>query len=103
MNTYIEEKLKEFDEVFLWGKTDEWNGPVADVPDLKAFLTQALEQSFTLGQKSGVELAEGVVPHRDNMRDMTNENMPPTVRAEGFNTCRIETLSALSSLRERLV
>lgn len=97
MNTYIEEKLKEFDEVFLWGKTDEWNGPVADVPDLKAFLTEALEESFTLGQKSGVELAEGVVPGEF----YTSYPFDPEYR-DGYNAFRTETLSALSSLKETL-
>lgn len=97
-NTYIEGKLKEFDEKVFYSmgslRTSE-----RDIARL--LFTQALEESFTLGQKSGVELAEGVVPEKED-GDPNISGDDGNSWCVGHDDCRTETLSALSSLKETL-
>lgn len=71
-----------------------------DGPWLEKRIDKALQEALLLGRKEGVELAEGVVPEEITGPQGPREEYQAS--ADGFNSCRTRTLSALSSLKEKL-
>lgn len=131
MNPLITKKLEEFDEKFIvhYGEMGNNIRLNKDIVGVVEFLTTALEEALLAGKAegiveegigcyehceaarkegvlAGIELAEGVVPKEETDKRFDDTVIPLEPfeyhQMDGFNRCRTETLSALSSLKAGL-